>query len=78
MVTNVGKLLDPLADKLLISVALIMLVHAHMLSSWVVVVIIGREMLITYIRLLASFKKRPWPPTNTNDFGGGAYDLFGI
>lgn len=56
MVTNLGKLLDPLADKLLISVVLIMLVLLHMVSSWIAIVIIGREIIITAIRSAASNK----------------------
>ncbi|WP_442601198.1 CDP-diacylglycerol--glycerol-3-phosphate 3-phosphatidyltransferase [Paenibacillus sp. KN14-4R] len=55
-VTNLGKLLDPLADKILISVALIMLVEVHQVSSWAAFIIIGREILITGIRMLASAK----------------------
>lgn len=56
MVTNLGKLLDPLADKLLISAALIMLVYLHMIPSWMAVIIIGREVVITAIRVTASHK----------------------
>jgi CDP-diacylglycerol--glycerol-3-phosphate 3-phosphatidyltransferase len=56
MVTNLGKLLDPLADKLLISAALIMLVLLHMAPSWLVILIIGREIVVTAIRSLASAK----------------------
>lgn len=56
MVTNLGKLLDPLADKLLISAALIMLVSLQMISSWIAIVIIGREVIITAVRSVASAK----------------------
>lgn len=53
-VTSVGKLLDPLADKLLTSGVLIMLVGVGKLSGWVVFLIIGREMLITGLRSIAA------------------------
>jgi len=56
MITNLGKLLDPLADKLLISVALIMLVLLHKVPSWMAMIIIGREIIITAIRVTASSK----------------------
>ncbi|MET3937437.1 CDP-diacylglycerol--glycerol-3-phosphate 3-phosphatidyltransferase [Paenibacillus sp. PvP094] len=51
-VTNLGKLLDPLADKLLISVALLVMVQENMIGSWIAVIIIGREILITAIRMV--------------------------
>lgn len=56
MVSNLGKLLDPLADKLLISAALIMLVYLQMLPGWIAIVIIAREILITSIRVVAAAK----------------------
>jgi len=48
--TNVGKLLDPLADKLLITAALIALVEWGFIPGWTVVVILSREFLITGLR----------------------------
>ncbi|WP_314591624.1 CDP-diacylglycerol--glycerol-3-phosphate 3-phosphatidyltransferase [Paenibacillus terrigena] len=53
-VTPLGKLLDPLADKLLISAALLMMVEQRMIPAWMAVLIIGREAVITGIRVLAA------------------------
>jgi len=53
-ITNLGKLMDPLADKLLIAAALVSLVEMKEISAWVAVVIIGREFFVTGLRSIAA------------------------
>jgi len=63
-VTRIGKLLDPLADKLLVSTALIMLIVVGRLewwAAWMAVVIVGRELAVTGLRGIASAGGRVMP-----------------
>jgi CDP-diacylglycerol--glycerol-3-phosphate 3-phosphatidyltransferase len=54
IVTNLGKFIDPLADKILVVAALISLVELGRLSAWMVVIIVSREFIVSGIRMVAA------------------------
>lgn len=54
LITNFGKLMDPLADKVLVSAAFVMLCAEGLFPAWILVVILAREFMVTGLRLVAS------------------------
>jgi len=74
-VTDLGILLDPIADKLLISAALISLVEERLAPAWMVVVIVGREFAVTGLRNVASQRGVPIPATVWGKFKMGSQVL---
>ena len=56
MITDFGKFMDPLADKLLVTAALLVLLENGLISGWVVFVILAREFIVTGFRTIAASK----------------------
>ena len=54
LITNFGKLMDPLADKVLTTAAFIVMVDVHIIQAWMVIVILAREFIITGLRGVAA------------------------
>lgn len=53
LVTDFGKFIDPVADKLLVLTTMIMLVHLRMMDAWIVIVILCRELAVDGLRMVA-------------------------
>jgi CDP-diacylglycerol--glycerol-3-phosphate 3-phosphatidyltransferase len=60
-VTGLGQWMDPLADKLLVTAALVSLIQMNMAASWMVVVILGREFAVTLLRAVAHARGQALP-----------------
>ncbi len=71
-ITAFGQLMDPLADKLLIASALIALVDLQLAETWVVVVIVGRELAVTGLRGMASGHGFTYPAGSVGKWKMGA------
>lgn len=56
MITDFGKFMDPLADKLLVTAALLILIEQGMIASWIVFIILAREFMVTGLRTIAASK----------------------
>lgn len=54
MVTNLGKFIDPVADKILVMAALVSLVELQRIPAWIVVVILSRDLVVTGVRMVAA------------------------
>jgi CDP-diacylglycerol--glycerol-3-phosphate 3-phosphatidyltransferase len=71
MVTNLGKILDPVADKLLISLSLIMIVSHGRIPAWIACVIIGREIAVTGLRSIVAEKGEDLSSSNLGKYKTG-------
>lgn len=65
MITDFGRLMDPVADKIFVTTAFIVLVENNILSGWIAVIILSREFLVTGLRLLAASKGMIVPADST-------------
>jgi CDP-diacylglycerol--glycerol-3-phosphate 3-phosphatidyltransferase len=71
MVTTLGKIMDPVADKLLVSSAFIMLTALNWVPAWVVCIIIGRELAVTGLRNIIAEKGEDLSASNLGKFKTG-------
>ncbi|OIP66738.1 MAG: CDP-diacylglycerol--glycerol-3-phosphate 3-phosphatidyltransferase [Nitrospirae bacterium CG_4_9_14_3_um_filter_53_35] len=71
-ITKLGKLLDPIADKILTSAALIFLVQLQRAAAWIVIIIIAREFAVTGIRAMASAEGVVMPADRMGKYKMGA------
>lgn len=74
LVTNFGKFMDPLADKLLVCSALIALSDLNRIPAWIVIVIIARDFIISGFRLIAAERELLLLPDGGKDQDNGSDD----
>ena len=58
LITDFGKFMDPIADKLLVTAALLVFVERHMMPAWVAIVVVAREFIVSALRLVAASNGR--------------------
>ena len=58
LITDFGKFMDPIADKLLVTAAMLVFVDWHMMPAWVVIVVVAREFIVSALRLVAANNSR--------------------
>ena len=58
LITDFGKFMDPIADKLLVTAALLVFVDWHMMPAWVAIVVVAREFIVSALRLVAASNGR--------------------
>lgn len=58
LITDFGKFMDPIADKLLVTAAMLVFVDWHLMPAWVVIVVIAREFIVSALRLVAASNGR--------------------
>ena len=58
LITDFGKFMDPIADKLLVTAALLVFVERHMMLAWVAIVVVAREFIVSALRLVAASNGR--------------------
>ena len=71
LVTALGQFLDPLADKLLVGVALIMMIQLERVAPWIVALIVGREILVISLRVVATREQIVIETTNIAKYKTG-------
>lgn len=71
LVSNFGKVMDPVADKLLVSSAFIMLVFLGWVPAWMVCIIIGRDLAVTGLRNIIAEKKEDLSASNLGKYKTG-------